>query len=46
LKENGVVFYQGRVRSEVYRQFELEKTLDMEQRKKKEKGMEGVVEVH
>ena len=25
VKENGVVFYQGRVRDEIYRQFELEK---------------------
>lgn len=25
VKENGVVFYQGRVREEVYKQFELEK---------------------
>jgi hypothetical protein len=30
VKENGVVFYQGRVREAVYRQFELEKGLNEE----------------
>lgn len=41
VKENGVMFYQGRVREAVYRQFELEKRekeVEEEQRKSLEGG--------
>jgi Ring hydroxylating alpha subunit (catalytic domain) len=46
VKENGVLFYQRRVRESVYRQFELEKKVKEEQREKEAggEGMQGLGE--